>query len=185
MRADAEANRRDLLDTAWRLFAEHGAGISLRTVATEAGVGIGTLYRNFPAREDLVRGVIGEVERRVGALSDACLGAWDDDPAAAWTAFVRDIAALEFGALAFQLAPYAERAGLVVDAMAMRDRILAGLVDVLDRAVRAGLLREGVEPPRFFAGLAMISRPLPVHADELLPGQREWIVEVYLRGLAP
>lgn len=54
LRADAQANQERLLDVAARVFAREGADTSLKAIAAEAGVGIGTLYRRFPTREDLV-----------------------------------------------------------------------------------------------------------------------------------
>jgi AcrR family transcriptional regulator len=56
-RADAERNRQKLLEAARAAFAAHGAGVSLEEVARSAGVGIGTLYRHFPNRDDLLREV--------------------------------------------------------------------------------------------------------------------------------
>jgi AcrR family transcriptional regulator len=53
-RADAERNRQRLLDAARTAFGESGVAVSLEEVARRAGVGIGTLYRHFPARDDLV-----------------------------------------------------------------------------------------------------------------------------------
>jgi len=54
MRADARRNYERLLTEARRAFAERGVDASLEEVARSAGVGIGTLYRHFPAREDLI-----------------------------------------------------------------------------------------------------------------------------------
>ncbi|MEU8606921.1 helix-turn-helix domain-containing protein [Actinoplanes sp. NPDC048791] len=54
MRADARANHDRLLEVAARSFARDGADASLKAIAAEAGVGIGTLYRRFPTREDLI-----------------------------------------------------------------------------------------------------------------------------------
>lgn len=54
LRADAQANYDRLLDVAARTFARDGADTSLKAIAAEAGVGIGTLYRRFPTREDLI-----------------------------------------------------------------------------------------------------------------------------------
>lgn len=56
-RADSERNRRLLLDAAKQIFAEKGASASLEEIARAAGVGIGTLYRHFPARQDLLQEV--------------------------------------------------------------------------------------------------------------------------------
>ncbi|MFE7875113.1 TetR/AcrR family transcriptional regulator, partial [Micromonospora humida] len=51
LRADALRNRQRLLDTAVRAFSRQGPEVTLESIAREAGVGIGTLYRHFPTRE--------------------------------------------------------------------------------------------------------------------------------------
>ncbi|MFJ3230702.1 TetR/AcrR family transcriptional regulator [Streptomyces sp. NPDC086787] len=53
LRRDAARNYDALLTAAREVFAEHGAEASLEEVARRAGVGIATLYRNFPTRRDL------------------------------------------------------------------------------------------------------------------------------------
>ncbi|GMA24936.1 TetR family transcriptional regulator [Luteimicrobium album] len=57
LRADAQANRDRLLEVAANVFARSGADASLKAIAAEAGVGIGTLYRRFPTRDDLIEAV--------------------------------------------------------------------------------------------------------------------------------
>ncbi|MDE9365358.1 TetR/AcrR family transcriptional regulator [Luteipulveratus sp. YIM 133132] len=57
MRADAARNRDKLLRVATQAFIDRGAEASLDQIARDAGVGIGTLYRHFPTREDLVMAV--------------------------------------------------------------------------------------------------------------------------------
>jgi AcrR family transcriptional regulator len=78
-RADARRNFDALLDAARDVFAEDGASGSLEEIARRAGVGIGTLYRNFPTRQDLFEAVyVDEVEalaRVAGELTD--LDPWD------------------------------------------------------------------------------------------------------------
>jgi AcrR family transcriptional regulator len=54
LRADAQLNRDRLLEAAAQAFAREGADTSLKAIARAAGVGIGTLYRRFPTREDLI-----------------------------------------------------------------------------------------------------------------------------------
>ena len=64
LRADAQLNQDRVLDAAVRAFASEGADASLRSIARDAGVGIGTLYRRFPTREHLVWAVYrSEVDR--------------------------------------------------------------------------------------------------------------------------
>ncbi|MEU4518984.1 helix-turn-helix domain-containing protein [Amycolatopsis sp. NPDC024027] len=54
LRADAQANYNRLLEVAAQVFAREGADTSMKAIAAEAGVGIATLYRRFPTREDLI-----------------------------------------------------------------------------------------------------------------------------------
>jgi AcrR family transcriptional regulator len=54
LRADAQHNHDRLLDVAANAFARDGADTSLKAIAKDAGVGIGTLYRRFPTRDDLI-----------------------------------------------------------------------------------------------------------------------------------
>ena len=54
MRADAQRNREQLLAAAVTAFSKEGPEVTLESIAKDAGVGIGTLYRHFPSREALV-----------------------------------------------------------------------------------------------------------------------------------
>ena len=53
LRADAERNRQLILDAAAELIAKRGLSVSMDEIAAHAGVGVGTVYRRFPEREDL------------------------------------------------------------------------------------------------------------------------------------
>lgn len=66
LRADAERNRRRLLDAAEALFRERGLDVGVAEIAQRAGVGRGTLFRNFPTKQDLIAAIV--IER----MSDAC-----------------------------------------------------------------------------------------------------------------
>jgi AcrR family transcriptional regulator len=79
-RADARRNFDALLVAARDAFAEHGTDASLEDIARRAGVGIGTLYRNFPTRDALIEAVyVAEVENLVAAADEA--GTLDPWPA--------------------------------------------------------------------------------------------------------
>src|SRR3954454_568799 len=54
LRADAERNRLRILKAAQKAFAKHGLDVPLEDVAEGAGVGIATVYRRFPTRDDLI-----------------------------------------------------------------------------------------------------------------------------------
>ena len=82
LRADAERNRQRLLAAAAELFAERGLDVTLDDVARHAGVGVGTVYRRFANRAELVEAVLdGAVERVVDRAEAATA---HDDP---WQAF--------------------------------------------------------------------------------------------------
>ncbi len=58
MRADARRNVDALLQAALAVFDRLGVDVPMRTIAAEAGVGVGTLYRHFPQRSDLIKTII-------------------------------------------------------------------------------------------------------------------------------
>jgi AcrR family transcriptional regulator len=71
LRADARGNHERLLEVAAQAFARDGIGTSLKAIAREAGVGIGTVYRRFPTRENLVEAVYrNEVARLCAAAPE-------------------------------------------------------------------------------------------------------------------
>ncbi len=60
LRADAERNRRRLLDAATAVFCERGLDVGVGEIAERAGVGRGTLFRNFPTKEHLIAAIVVE-----------------------------------------------------------------------------------------------------------------------------
>jgi AcrR family transcriptional regulator len=58
MRADAARNRERVLEVAYEAFAAEGLSVPIDEIARRSGVGPGTVYRHFPAKDDLVRAVI-------------------------------------------------------------------------------------------------------------------------------
>jgi len=58
MRADARANREKILQAARDLFIERGVEVDVREICEHAGIGMGTLYRHFPTKEDLVDEIV-------------------------------------------------------------------------------------------------------------------------------
>jgi AcrR family transcriptional regulator len=87
MRADARRNEEAVLEAARIVFAHSGVDAPIREIATQAGVGLGTLYRRFPTRADLVAAVF---RREVDACADAAmLLAAEHGPADALAAWLK------------------------------------------------------------------------------------------------
>lgn len=88
-RSDAVRNRRRLLEAAAEVFAERGLEAGVGEIAARAGVGRGTLFRNFPTKADLIAAIV--VERMHQGIADgrALLGA--GDPADVPFAFLNEI----------------------------------------------------------------------------------------------
>lgn len=83
-RADAARNFDALLVAARAAFAEHGADASLEDVARRAGVGIGTLYRNFPTRRHLFEAVYANEIHELGLVAEELSGEQPWDALTGW-----------------------------------------------------------------------------------------------------
>lgn len=130
LRVDAERNRARIVTAAQAAFAEHGLDVPLEEVAARAGVGIATLYRRFPTREDLIA---ASFEARVAEYAEAAevaLRAPDG-----WSGFCA----------------YVER----ICAMQAADR---GLKDVLTRTLPNAKALEGHRKRRYELSVRLIDR---------------------------
>jgi AcrR family transcriptional regulator len=94
LRADAARNRARVLEAALEAFAAAGLSVPIDEIARRAGVGAGTVYRHFPAKEDLVGAVIADQMQRIIDGGHALLEA--DKPGEALFTFLR--AAVEWSA---------------------------------------------------------------------------------------
>ncbi len=74
-RKDATRNRLRLIEAATEVFRRDGAGAALDEIAGAAGVGIGTLYRHFPTRDDLLDALMRDWTARVAADSEKVVAA--------------------------------------------------------------------------------------------------------------
>ena len=81
LRADARANRARLLEAAHEVLRERGVGAEIKEIAERAGVGVGTFYRNFPTKDDLIIAIAQEMFDAIAVVTDDALA--EDDPIAA------------------------------------------------------------------------------------------------------
>ncbi|MTD59589.1 TetR/AcrR family transcriptional regulator [Amycolatopsis pithecellobii] len=142
-RADAEQNRQRVLHAAASLYAARGLTVSLNEIAKAAGVGLATLQRNFPHREDLVVAVF---TTQVSAYADAAEKALENpDPWAGFQEFVETVFAMQcedhgFAAvLTAALSPSTEL-------HQARLRAYRGFSKLARRAKNAGVLRPDFSP---------------------------------------
>src|SRR5713101_259096 len=77
LRRDAERNRQRILTAASEVFNERGLEVSLDEIARCAGVGVGTVYRRFRTKEELVEALFTERIDSVAAIADEALQAPD------------------------------------------------------------------------------------------------------------
>ena len=82
LRADAERNLRRVLDAALEVFAEHGIDAPVTLIAERAGVGVATIFRRFPTKDDLLAALLAHRGEQLVAAADAALER--DDPEAAF-----------------------------------------------------------------------------------------------------
>ena len=143
MRADARRNREALLQAAAELFAEEGTEVSLEAVAARAGVGIGTLYRNFPNRDSLVEAAY---RTEVAHLCDAASELLDSNPPdvalAEWMDRFVTYAAAKRG-MAGALKAVNAKTDLYSQT---RTQVTGAIGGLLEAGVVAGTLRADVEP---------------------------------------
>jgi AcrR family transcriptional regulator len=142
LRRDAERNRQRILEAARVVFAERGLSGSHDDIAREAGVGVGTVYRRFPDKEQLIDALF---EERIEEIADVARAAADHpDPWEALVGFLmrtQELQSKDRGLKEIVLggARGAERA---VSARALIAPLAA---EVLQRAKNAGAVRGDVE----------------------------------------
>lgn len=156
LRADAIRNREQLLEVATRAFMSADTEPSLRAIAREAGVGIGTLYRHFPTRLDLVGAIyIDEVDALIRSADDLLV---HEDPLVAlrgWLERFVDYVATKRG-LAGALEELRQSGALAQGQL----RINTALGSLLEAGQRTGELRADVQAQdvvRAVGGICMLS----------------------------
>jgi AcrR family transcriptional regulator len=138
LRVDAQRNRRLILDTANRLYAERGFGVTLNEIAHEAGVGVGTVYRRFPDLQTLIDALF--TERFTTFQRLAAEAAREPDPGRALRRYLLDACEWRAHDRALEdiLANASTEAAPIATMRAELRRAVDGLVE---RAVATGALR--------------------------------------------
>jgi AcrR family transcriptional regulator len=143
-RADAVRNRERVLEAAKAVFNAGGPEASLEAVAKRAGVGIGTLYRHFPTREDLFEAVYRREVEQLSELAEQLKNAKDPvDALRRWLRSNVEFVATKKGMSAALALTFQSSSELAAFSM---DRLTKAIGSLLDRAVAAGQMRGDVSP---------------------------------------
>ncbi|EWY38614.1 TetR family transcriptional regulator [Skermanella stibiiresistens SB22] len=157
MRADARRNVDALLRAALTVFDKVGVDAPMRTIAAEAGVGVGTLYRHFPQRSDLIKAIIQrEVHDCVEAAATLGKTQPPGDALAAWVQRLVDLvgtkrglgSALHSGDPAYQALPNH-----------VLGQLTPALRGLLDAAVLAGKIRSDVDARELLMAAMRLAAP--------------------------
>lgn len=164
LRADAQRNREAILAAAEAEFRDQGANACIDGIAERAGVGVGTVYRNYATKDELMRAIMkSHVEPMLAAARRSLR---DPDPGAAFLAFVREVSSesCSFRALADTLAS----AGL--DIHSTKQEMIGELVELMremfTRGQHAGTLRPDVTADDVSALMQGLSHTIQVCDDE-------------------
>jgi AcrR family transcriptional regulator len=150
LRADAERNRTALAAAAREVFAEQGLAAPLEHIAKRAGVGIATLYRNFPTRSALMDAVIADTAAAHREIVRRALAA--EDPWTGLTGYLTEIC---------ELAATADRsAGQTMTIAGIK--VYPQLAELVTRAQAAGKLRADLAPTDVLCLTAGIGRIIEI-----------------------
>jgi AcrR family transcriptional regulator len=141
-RADAVRNRKRVIDAARKRMAREGLDAQMEDVARDAGVGVGTVYRHFSNKEELIEALASD---RFERLRDAAVAALAiDEPGEAFEWFIRECARIqtEDRALSEVLTSHPEVMGPAAESVDM----LGLTAKVLGRAQKAGAIRRDARP---------------------------------------
>lgn len=177
LRRDAQRNRERILDAAREVFATRGFAASLDDVAHHAGVGIGTVYRRFPTKEELIEAVFTDRLEDLVTLAEESLNA--ESAWAGLTGFLRTSARW-----------HAADRGLRDAALSMGEdhfkkageQIVPLIEQLMARAHAEGSLRPDAEFRDFPIIMAMVTE-MAQHSAGCRPGLYERYLEMMIDGL--
>jgi len=172
LRADAARNREKVLRAAREAFAESGYGVPLDEIAARAGVGPGTIYRHFPAKEALFEAVV--TARITDLVNEARARADAADPGEAFFGFLTRIAG--------EAAAKRDLPDAISIAGSLREELFAALDLLLGRAQQAGAVRSGIRTSDLIVLLKGMFASL---ADSTDPALHERVFTVVADGLRP
>ncbi|MGX1675577.1 TetR/AcrR family transcriptional regulator [Streptomyces sp. NPDC055400] len=180
LRADAERNRERILAAARRLYATEGLGVSMASVAREAGVGKATLSRRFATREELITEVFADrMDAYAAAVAEALA---DPDPWHGFAGYVHAVCAMQAADRGFaDVLTMTFPAAKALEAR--RAEAFEGFMALAARAQGAGALREDFASEDL-AILLMANAGVVAATGDAAPGAWRRLVGHMLRSFA-
>lgn len=183
VRVDAQRNRDRILEAARALVAGTGVDATMEDIARHAGVAVGTLYRHFPAKEDLVAAVVEDSLAQMASLTEGALAAVHAGapPGAAIGELFREIAERHATDQAFKSAAGRLDVNAEIAAAAPGSpiaRSVAAISELLERAQIAEQIRGDLT----LADLGVLLAAVP--GAGVAPEQRARFVDIVIAGLA-
>jgi AcrR family transcriptional regulator len=148
-RVDAVTNRARLLEVAQAMFAEVGLDLEVNDIASRAQLGVGTLYRHFGNREDLLRAIVSQTAEDILAQIRQAIQPYEDDPRAALQVLVSAELRVHQQYQPFFATMRDRRLTKLFDPAyreAMRAQVLDPARWVIARGIEAGIFREDLDP---------------------------------------
>jgi AcrR family transcriptional regulator len=178
LRRDAAANRDRVLAAAAAAIRREGTGVPIATIAADAGVGVGTLYRRYPSREDLLAAL---TLRSFRLVLDSAQSAADctDLGIDALRGFIEQT--IEHGP-ELVLPMHGGPIPLDEDTVALRSQVHATIEKVLCRGRQDGTIRDDVTAFDIIVFGALLAQPLPHVPDWGSAARRQ--AKIYFDGLA-
>lgn len=181
-RKDVVRNRQRILDAAQELFAQQGLGVTLHDIARHAGVGVGTMYRHFPDKAELIDLLFEEQLEHMAQIAHHALT--EPDP---WQAVIdyheqtltlqaRDRGLKEL-ILGMHDAP--ERAAR------LRQKLHPLATQIIQRAQTAGVVRPDCETQDFGVAILIMVGAVIDAARDIAPDLWRRYLNIALQGLRP
>lgn len=180
MRADAARRRRAIIETAVAMFRTNAIeDVTLESIAERAGVGVATLYRNFPDRHSLHVACGAFALERVARCARQARDEFSEDPQAAFDRFIKDVVSGGMGTLFLALAPSSLR-DLPAEVTAERAQLIREAVSLADMAVAAELVPADSTFFSVAAELVVITRTPPASVREIDPLVTDRLIDDWL-----
>jgi len=178
LRADARRNRDRLLEVAVQAFSHDGPDVPLDAIAREAGVGIGTLYRHFATREELVEAAYrSELAKLCASAGELLEARKPDDALRAWMDGFVDYMTTKRGMADALRALIASGGDPFSQSRAM---LTAAIAELLEAGAAAGLVAPGTDPEDVLLSLSGLSMAASTPDQQARVGR---LLDLLMNGL--